>query len=318
MAVPHTGHITDQALSDVALSLGNLVQWCLDLMIYVLQEIDRLSEHLIHLSNSDESIQKGEGSSMSPYENSDAIEAFLLSENSPALFLLLCSSPRMLLRMLCRPLRHGWIHCINFEKASTSPQARAMFMQALSKYMNSPICKQIPPPAGNTSVNGQAATGLVPGILFELLIQQADAVVMATYTASGKSAAERARIEKDMFIHAKIPTVLMPAVKRLLTDTWPKFVSSSNVNFGAIYKHDISWLGFTEDRYTKQWQRKHVVDVVKKTIMARGGTDLRKIRYCTRCASGMEDIQPEPRWPGWVIGSMKNCICLGNWGKVEG
>lgn len=279
-------------------------------MIYIFQEIDRLSEHLLHLSSLAEQAAPEGQPRASPYDDRAAIEAFLNSENSPALFLLLCSHPRMLIRMICSPLRHGWAHCVKGEKMATTPQARDSFSLALSKYNNSPICVHVQ----------QSGQGQVPGISFELFSMQVEQLIKEAYSSAGITNAEKPRIERDMLIRTRIPEVLMPALKKLLTETWPNFISSPNVDFGAIYKHDIAWLGFTEDHYTQQWHKRHVVDIVRKTRMPIGIEGVRKfkIRTCTRCGSKMEDIQPSAQWPGWVIGNMKNCVCLGNWGEVEG
>lgn len=263
-------------------------------MVYCLQEIDRLSEHLL--------AQPDEG------DKHALITAFCAAENSPALLILFSSISRVLIRLICRPLRHGWIHCINGAKTATNPTQKAHFLRVIEVYNKSPVCtSQAAPPHP-----GQPSTS-IPAITFELFSAQVDSLIKDAYTAAGMSDAQRAAAEKEMFVRATIPDALFPAIMKLLTETWPRFIQQPGFDLGRAVKHDVAWLGFTEDRYTRAWQARHVVDVVRKTVLPRDA----RVRYCARCGSGMEDIVPSERYPGWVIGSMKNCLCLGNWGIVE-
>ncbi|KAF2094468.1 hypothetical protein NA57DRAFT_46246 [Rhizodiscina lignyota] len=264
-------------VTEVAVSLIGIVQWTLDFMLYCLQEIDRISEELHNNPTADPRT---------------VITNYITRENSPALLLLFSSISRVLIRMIGRPLRHGWIHCINNGTKANATQKD----------------KQAFPPSS------------VPAIAFENFSGQVDILVKEAYAAgkiSGsneESAYARAKAEREMFVRARIPDVMLPAVVKLLKETWPKFIQAPGIDLGRIVKHDIAWLGFTEDRYTKMWQARHTVDVVRKIVLPNSA----KVRRCTRCNSGMEDIVPGEKFPAWVIGSMKNCICLGNWGATGG
>lgn len=287
-----SGQSTDTP-QELAASLSGMLQWSLDFMVYILQEIDRLHEHLRTLPS---------------YPNFTKAEmmAFIGSdhENSPALLLLFSSISRVLIRMICRPLRHGWIHCMNGSKNASSPRDKEAFVKCVRTYTSSPVCMQ-----------AAGANPGAPAIYFEVFSAQVDQLVKEAYGAAGVGDALKAQAERDLFIRAEVPDALMPAIRRLLVDTWPRFLMQPVVDLGRIHKHDIAWLGFTEDRWTRRWHEKHVVDVLRKTVVMPG---VAKVRRCARCGMYMEDILPGPQWPAWVMMNMKNCVCLGNWSNVEG
>ena len=101
---------------------------------------------------------------------------------------------------------------------------------------------------------------------------------------------------------------------KLLTEAWPRFTASPHIDLGRIVKHDVIWLGFTEDRFTRAWHASKAVDVARKITLP----PTARVRRCVRCNSPMEDIYPESKWPAWVVGVRKNCICTGNWGEAKG
>lgn len=273
----------------MALSLCGMVQWSLDFMVYMLQEIDRLSEHLLALPSH-------------PNFTSADISAFLRAENSPALLLLFSSVSRVLLRMICRPLRHGWIHCINGTKTAPSPAHKDAFTKAVQIYASSPVC---------------AHAGGAPSVVFEPFSGQLDLLVKDAYEAAAVSDAQKARMETNMFVRAEVPDALVPAIRKLLADLWPRFLARPDVDLGRIIRHDVTWLGFVEDRYSRAWHARHLVDVLRKVVLSGAAPRAHAVRRCPRCASAMDDILPGPQWPAWVLMNMKNCVCLGNWGASE-
>ncbi|KAK3045017.1 hypothetical protein LTS18_014774, partial [Coniosporium uncinatum] len=186
--------------ADTMASLIGMVQWSLDFMIYLLQELQLLARHLCSSSSS------------SPNDSADShlptLQRFIETTNSPALFMLLASIPRVFLRLWTRPLRHGYIHTTNGLKvaststsSSTTPDAtaaRQSFSRMLAVYNATPL----------------------PIPQFENLLQDLDKSVQHTYAAAGLSDTERQRCERDMLLRARIPDVLWPAVRRLLTESW--------------------------------------------------------------------------------------------------
>lgn len=276
-------------VTDIAYSLCGMFQWCLDFMTYILQEVDSLSEHI---ANSAAGPDKA------------TIESFIASESSPVVFLLLCSVTRTLIRWTCKPLKHAWTQCVRGVQSATTPQAKSGFQKALLLFNASPVCT-------NRPVQGQQGSSLI--IPFEQFLAQVEQAVKEAYAAAGMTDAQRAQCEKQMFIRAQLPDALVPALTRVITQTWPKFTQFPGVDLGRIYKHDVTWLNVTKDKWTRQWQKRHFVDVVRKEVLP---STVAK-RTCARCGSRTEVIRPGPRWPAWVVGCMKNCICMGNWADIS-
>ena len=176
------------------------------------------------------------------------------------------------------------------------------------------MCTQTQANSAARGADGQNQHGPMPAITFEFFSAQVEQLVKDAYSAAGLTEQQRADTEREMFTRATVPEVLVPAILKLLTDVWPRFIAQPSVDLGRIVKHDIAWLDFTEDKFTRAWHATKVVDVVRKTPLPPGA----KVRRCVRCNAAIEDIYPESKWPGWVLSSMKNCICLGNWGEVQG
>ena len=76
----------------------------------------------------------------------------------------------------------------------------------------------------------------------------------------------------------------MPAVTEMLTTKLEPLMSQCDP--GKIYTHDIAWLNLTDDKKTKLFHEKHIVDVIRKLPLASNA----RLRRCPRCASVMEDI----------------------------
>ncbi|KAF1984807.1 hypothetical protein K402DRAFT_395496 [Aulographum hederae CBS 113979] len=270
----------DQSLkSEMADSLIGLVRWSFDFCTYLLQEIQRLSYEA----------QGNEG-------DLSFIQSTLFKWNSPALIFLLASVPRLILRMCCRSLRHGFIHSDNGFKAaaaSNNPAGKLAFQKMKVVYQSSPL----------------------PIQPFEGLIAAIDDAVRKSYAAANITPQERAKTERRMYIRAEVPAVLMPVVQRLLTTIWKHFVDQPIVDPFKIYQWDISWLGFTDedkDMKAKMYARKHAVDVLRKVEMLNGVS----MRRCVRCGAMCEDMVGARAGGEWILMVQKQCVCFSSWANL--
>jgi len=281
--------------ADTMASLTGMVQWSLDFMTYLLQELHFLARHLRNTSPSPPSILP-------------TVQSAIDTTNSPALFMLLASIPRVFLRLWTRPLRHGYIHTGNGIKTAPNDHARHAFTRMLALYTTTPLPLQ----------------------QFENLLQDLDKSVQHAYAAAGLSDTDRQRCESDMLLRCQVPEVLAPVVKRLLTESWNTFCALPVVDLGRVYAHDVSSLGLTEDGKARVWRKRHRVDVLRHVeLEAEGG-----VKRCVRCAAVAEDLgqgmgvgmgsqgqvgggpQQVPVQQ-WVMGSQKNCVCFSGWVKVS-
>jgi mediator of RNA polymerase II transcription subunit 16, fungi type len=191
--------------------------------------------------------------------------------------------------MIFRPLRHGMIHSTNGLKTALQYDQKMSFNKLLQIYQGTPIT--IPP--------------------LENYLMDVDTLVKSVYRSAGVTDTAREEIEREMFITARIPEILMPAVTEMLTTKLETLQTS--VDPGKIYTHDITWLDLTDDRKTKAFHEKHIVDVIRKLPLGQNT----RLRRCPRCASVMEDISvPSQGQPGpmpWVWQSQKTCICYNSW-----
>ncbi|KAF2401203.1 hypothetical protein EJ06DRAFT_581391 [Trichodelitschia bisporula] len=268
--------------AEMAITLIGLVKWSLDFLIYLLQEILRLHYEI--------KLQEREGN---PGMEKDGvwIQNYLETHSSPAILVLLASIPRILLRMMCRPLRHGKVHAQNNFKTCLNPEQRMAFQKLLSIYVSP-----------------------VPITALEQYLSDVDTQVKNAYAAAGFSAAQRADAERDMFTAARIPPVLLPVVTSMLTTKLTEL--SKHMDAGKIYLHDVAWLNLTDDRKTKAFHEKQIIDVIRKFPLAAKI----KLRRCPRCASVMEDFGlqgPGPNSQAWLWQSHKCCVCFGAWTVLE-
>lgn len=120
------------------------------------------------------------------------------------------------------------------------------------------------------------------------------------------SEAERTDIEKKMLISGSVPPKLWPAIESLLTKTL-KFVGD-DINRAALYFHDISWIGLSDDKASDRWRKEHQLDIVRKTEVPTRA----KVKRCTRCCSVMEDSAPQKGTTGYLVNLRRYCVC-GNW-----
>lgn len=266
----------------MALSLVGLVKWSLDICVYLLQELFAIHDKIRHATRIGD---------LNKEKDLAWIQGHMLKEHSPAILILLCSIPRILLRMIFRPLRHGMVHSTNGLKTSLQYEHKMAFNKLLQIYQATPI-------------------SILP---LENYLMDVDTLVKTAYRNAGITDAKREESEREMFLTATIPTILTPCVTEMLTTKL--FALSTHVDQGKIYLHDISWLGLTDDGKTKRWHQNHVVDVIRKLPLSKES----RLRVCPRCGSVMEDISPGMQGVAgmgqmpWVWQSQKTCICYNSW-----
>ncbi|KAF2430482.1 hypothetical protein EJ08DRAFT_235033 [Tothia fuscella] len=276
------GMRSDQNLkAELALSYVGLVRWSLDLFIYLLQEMFRFYYEIKH--------KAAEGQA-GLEEDREWIHNYIRQHHSPALIVLLSSIPRMLLRLMFRPLRSGQYHSANGIKTSLPLEHKLAFGKLLGIFQTTPVTCQP----------------------FEQYLQDVDSLVKSCYKSL--SLPERSLIEKNMLLTATIPDILMPVVTAMLTTKMDALMSQQDP--GKIHGHDVLWLGLTDDKRMKAFLERQRVDVIRKLPLRVGA----RMRRCTRCGSVMEDIQAQVGHGGvqqeWVSKNQKTCVCFASWAVV--
>lgn len=146
----------------------------------------------------------------------------------------------------------------------------------------------------------------VPTQLFEKVIADVETSIRGIYESNQISDAERKDIEKKMLISGSVPPQLWPAIESLLTKTLRSL--RGDINRAALYFHDISWIGLSDDKASDRWRKEHRLDIVRKIEVPTRA----KVKRCTRCCSVMEDSAPQKGTTGWLVNLWRNCVC-GNW-----
>ena len=211
--------------------------------------------------------------------------------NSPALFLLLASVPRVLLRFLFRLLRQIGQFTGNSLRNATNIEQRQAYSSFINLFNNSPV--NIP--------------------LMEPVVAELEPIVKAAYVKAGVDDVQRGQIEKTMLTSCELPDVLMSAVKKLLTTMLDKF--QEDVDPAKVYFADIRWMGLTDDKSTEAFHKRREFDVVRKVQLS-GEVPLRR---CTRCCSHMLDFDEAKQvrsLPPWMHGAQKVCVCGNNWVSI--
>lgn len=154
---------------------------------------------------------------------------------------------------------------------------------------------------------------------FEHLLLNLDDSIKSAYQNAGlhfddadqhkRETQERNNIEKEMLIKAIIPSVLEAPVKDLLTTTVAAL--KEEVNVAELYFTDVAWLGLTDDRNSKRWREKHLMDSIRKTPMKQDA----RTKRCIRCGALTEDALPVKGANMVVMRLLRYCIC-GSWFMV--
>ncbi|CAL8583760.1 hypothetical protein XPA_009378 [Xanthoria parietina] len=208
----------------------------------------------------------------------ESIEAKIQARNTPALALLFVSQSRLLFKYNLLRFRN-----INGETMQSRP----------------------PNPVGR-ELRVLFTRSPVPPQLFEKIIADVETSIRSIYESNQMSEAERTDIEKKMLISGSVPPKLWPAIESLLTKTLESV--GDDINRAALYFHDISWIGLSDDKASDRWRKEHRLDIVRKTEVPTRA----KVKRCTRCCSVMEDSAPQKGTTGYLINLRRYCVC-GNW-----
>lgn len=263
----------------------------------------------------------------------EVLEAKIHELNKPAVLLLLSAFPRAMMKLWVQPI--AWVKrsaeaFTNAAAPTPSPEIRRLY---------TPL---------------QAAVNEIPfeWRWFEILLSETHGLVRNTYRNSNMSDMQRNAVERELLL-GKIPDVLLPIAKRLVTDTlWNSSQQggclADKLDVGRLMFFDTTWLGFQESKRGAIWHEQHVVDVCQKMIIrgvgtqnhpsanpqqnrgrsdsiqsANGGVGDRgkkrsQLRQCVRCGEYMEDVVQGlpgygPHHAHWLMGVAKHCVCGNSW-----
>lgn len=201
--------------------------------------------------------------------------------NTPALALVLSSTPRSFLKYNCRYLR---VLSAELKPAQMHGAQRLLFDElgaVFKKY--------------HVSI-----------IQFERILSELESVIKNAYVSSQMSEVQRKTAEKEMLVAATVPSVLVSVLESFLTFSLDSL--REEVNEAELFFFDISWLGLSDDRRSDAWRKDHVLDVFRKVELPRGA----KIRRCTRCCAVMEHVRMQQGSP-WSMTLQRWCLCGAWW-----
>ena len=176
--------------------------------------------------------------------------------NTPALALVLSSTPRSFFKYNCRHLRF-----LSTElKPGQTHGAQSLLFDELGA-----VFKKYH----------------VSLIQFERILTELDSIIKTAYVSSQMSEADRKSAEKEILIAATVPSVLVPVLESFLTFSLDNL--RAEVNEAELFFTDLSWIGLSDDRASAAWRKDHMLDVLRKVELPREA----KIRRCTRlCLCG--------------------------------
>ncbi|RYO25542.1 hypothetical protein AA0121_g406 [Alternaria tenuissima] len=183
--------------------------------------------------------------------------------NKPALLLLLSAFPRAMMKLWAQPIQ--WV------KRSAAAYVRPPQEGSPPGPPQTPEAKKLYSPLD------QAVTE-VPFEYrwFEVLISETQNHVRGIYKQRNLTDMQRNSIERELLL-GKIPDILFPAAKRLVTDTlWNSNQQNGcladKLDMGKLMFFDTTWLGFQDSKRARIWHEQHVVDVCQKMIIRGTGT----------------------------------------------
>jgi mediator of RNA polymerase II transcription subunit 16 len=286
-----------------------ICRWIMHYMAYVLDELFSLGRTLSGMPAAD--------------ITRDVLEAKIAELNKPAVLLLLSAFPRAMMKLWAQPI--AWVK--RSAEAFISPNTNAPTQSPEIKKLYTPL---------HTAVNELTFEWR----WFEVLISETQNLVRGTYKKANYSDTQRNIVERELLL-GKIPDVLFPIAKRLVTDTlWNSNQQSGcladKLDMGRLMFFDTTWLGFQESKRAAIWHDTHVVDVCQKMIIRGVGTQTHptgasangekkknRLRQCVRCGECMEDVVQglpgyTPHHYSWLMGVTKHCVCGNSWMLVDG
>lgn len=296
-----------------------ICRWVMHFMAYMLDELFALGRAVQDIKPTD--------------LTRDVLEQKIHELNKPAVLLLLSAFPRSMMKLWAQPI--AWVK----RSADTYTHASAPTPSPEIRKLYTPL---------HTAVNE------IPfeWRWFEVLVSETHNLVRGTYKKANLNETQRNNVERELLM-GKIPDILLPIAKRLVTDSlWNSAQQSGcladKLDVGRLMFFDTTWLGFQESKRGAVWHSTHVVDVCQKMIIrgvgththpstspqakrsrsdslqSNGNADGRKahLRQCVRCGEYMEDVvQGLPGYTahhvGWLVGVAKHCVCGNSWMLAE-
>ncbi|EUC46444.1 hypothetical protein COCMIDRAFT_4478 [Bipolaris oryzae ATCC 44560] len=225
------------------------IRWTMHFMAYILDDLFALGRALSDIPPAD--------------LTRDVLESKIKETNKPAILLLLSAFPRAMMKLWAQPIQ--WV------KRSAESQA------ATSNPAGGPVPVQSPE-------SKRLYTPLLTAVSelpfewrwFEILVTETTAHIRAIYKQRNLNDAQRNSIEREILL-GKIPDILFPVAKRLVTDTlWNSNQQNAcladKLDMGKLMFFDTTWLGFTDSKRARVWHEEHVVDVCQKMIIRGTGT----------------------------------------------
>ncbi|KAI4660336.1 uncharacterized protein J4E78_005039 [Alternaria triticimaculans] len=277
-------------------------RWTMHFMAYILDDLFALGRALSDIPPAD--------------LTRPVLEAKIRELNKPALLLILSAFPRAMMKLWFQPI--AWL--------SRSAAAYVTLPNAAAGNPNAPPQT---PEAKKLYAPLYAAITDIPFDYryYEQLLTETQSHVRGTYKQRNLTDMQRNSIERELLL-GKIPDILFPVAKRLVTDylwksTTQQVCLADKLDMGRLMFFDTTWLGFTDSKRARYWHDTHVVDVCQKMIIRGTGTwthpvgsatgggnrsrsdsiqsagangEGRKkknlLKQCTRCGACMEDVVP--------------------------
>ncbi|KAJ4367457.1 Mediator of RNA polymerase II transcription subunit 16 [Neocucurbitaria cava] len=222
-----------------------ICRWVMHFMAYILDELFTIGRAVEDIPSS--------------ALTRDVLEAKIHELNKPAVLLLLSAFPRAMMKLWAQPI--AWVK--RSAETFTNPSAPTP----------SPEIRRLYTPL-------QVAVNELPfeWRWFEVLVSETNTLVRGTYKKAGLSDAKRNIIERELLL-GKIPDILLPIAKRLVTDTlWNSSQQggclADKLDAGRLMFFDTTWLGFQESKRGVVWHDTHVVDVCQKMVIRGVGTQM--------------------------------------------
>lgn len=282
---------------EVVPQIIGICRWIMHFMVYMIDELLETGRALSALNGN---------------LTGEIIEAKIHELNKPALLILLSSFPRTLMKLWAQPIQ--WVLRTTYTyvggSGSHPPELRRVFYPLHQAMTETPLDWRH----------------------FEGLVSEAQSLVRHCYKHAGwdeKTEVGRRNLCERELILGHIPDVLVPAAKRLISDSlfndaMPNGCLAARVDMAKIMFFDTTWLGFASSQHATKWFATHVVDVCQKMVIrgtgaqshptggvtapqgrsrsdslqSAGGPNAgderkkkeRRLRRCVRCGAYTEDV----------------------------
>ncbi|GAM82301.1 hypothetical protein ANO11243_002800 [Dothideomycetidae sp. 11243] len=276
--------------ADSIISLRHCIRWVADLIILVLDDLYKIHQWrqtrgaTFVLSDLNDYIRESVVDDCSEFTLTQPGEM-----NSASLMILLCATPRSLLRMMLELIKAYFgkaIQCLPQNGAQ-----RALIQETIGYSKMLPF--KLP--------------------IIDALILEVENSIRMSYKMADANTQQRIDAELTMLVDGEVPLCLSLAAEQVTGNLTSKLQDSFEMS--KIIFVNTDWLGLrdsdTEDGPTQR--RKY--DVIRKTPITEG----MKVRSCRRCGSVVEDAyvgmgeRERMAVPPWLAQAQRFCICLGYW-----